>query len=163
MTDSTALKQLHGLQALDSFGFRGEALSSLCAVSELMVTTRTAQDVTGSRVSYDASGKIAQQTPVARARGTTTALRELFRPLPVRRKVGPSFMASCRALGYDICCFSWVSEPSKNIFTLSSCLLQELLRNVKREFGKLLNLLQAYAIISYGVRIICTNQVRAVA
>ncbi|CAK0773475.1 hypothetical protein CVIRNUC_004069 [Coccomyxa viridis] len=109
------------LQALDSFGFRGEALSSLCAVSELMVTTRTAQDVTGSRVSYDASGKIAQQTPVARARGTTIALRELFRPLPVRRK--------------------------------------ELLRNVKREFGKLLNLLQAYAIISYGVRIICTNQI----
>ena len=54
-------------------------------------------------------------------------------------------------------------EPSENSLTLSSCLLQELLRNVKREFGKLLNLLQAYAIISYGVRIICTNQVRAVA
>ena len=72
-------------------------------------------------------------------------------------------MASCRALRYDICCFSWMSEPPEHSLTLSSCLLQELLRHVKREFGKLLNLLQAYAIISYGVRIICTNQVRAVA
>ena len=157
MTVPTALKQLHGLQALDSFGFRGEALSSLCAVSELMVTTRTAQDVTGSRVSYDASGKIAQQTPVARARGTTIALRELFRPLPVRRKV--------RALSHGKLQGAHIGhmEPSDDFLTLSSYLLQELLRNVKREFGKLLNLLQAYAIISYGVRIICTNQVRAVA
>lgn len=36
---------------------------------------------------------------------------------------------------------------------------QELLRNVKREFAKLLNLLQAYAVIGIGVRLICTNQV----
>jgi DNA mismatch repair protein PMS2 len=36
---------------------------------------------------------------------------------------------------------------------------QELLRHVKREFAKLLNLLQAYAVIGIGVRLICTNQV----
>ena len=36
---------------------------------------------------------------------------------------------------------------------------QELLRNVRREFAKLLNLLQAYAVIGTGVRLICTNQV----
>lgn len=75
------------MQTLSSFGFRGEALSSLCAVSELMVTTRTAQDVAGSRVVYDSSGGIEGQTSIARARGTTIALRELFKPLPVRRKV----------------------------------------------------------------------------
>jgi DNA mismatch repair protein PMS2 len=37
--------------------------------------------------------------------------------------------------------------------------MQELRRHVKREFAKLLTLLQAYAVIATGVRIICTNQV----
>ena len=36
---------------------------------------------------------------------------------------------------------------------------QELKRHLKREYAKLLTLLQAYAIIAAGVRIICTNQV----
>ncbi len=40
------------------------------------------------------------------------------------------------------------------------CADQELRRHLKREFAKLLTLLQAYAIISTGVRIICTNQVK---
>ena len=77
------------LQTLASFGFRGEALNSLCAVSELMVTTRTAGDVVGSRVTYNSSGQISSQMSIARAKGTTVALRELFKPLPVRRKVAP--------------------------------------------------------------------------
>ena len=55
------------------------------------------------------------------------------------------------------------SKVLQNISHLELMLCQELLRNVKREFGKLLNLLQAYAIISYGVRIVCTNQVGATA
>lgn len=37
--------------------------------------------------------------------------------------------------------------------------LQEFLRHIKREFAKLVTLLQAYALISTGVRMICTNQV----
>ena len=37
---------------------------------------------------------------------------------------------------------------------------QELKRHLKREYAKLLNLLQAYALIATGVRIICTNQAR---
>ena len=36
---------------------------------------------------------------------------------------------------------------------------QEFKRNLKREYGKMVTLLQAYALISTGVRMICTNQV----
>ena len=35
---------------------------------------------------------------------------------------------------------------------------KEFTRNLKREYGKLLTLLQAYALVSSGVRIICSNQ-----
>ena len=36
--------------------------------------------------------------------------------------------------------------------------LQEFKRSIKREYAKLVSLLQAYALISTGVRLICTNQ-----
>ena len=151
-----------GLQTLASFGFRGEALSSLCAVSDLMVTTRTAGDVTGSRVTYNSSGQISSQISVARAKGTTVALRELFKPLPVRRKVTssstqPSLIAAFLEAASPLnACFA----PRQHHGMLLPS--QELLRNVRREFGKLLGLLQAYAVVGTGVRIICTNQVSTV-
>jgi hypothetical protein len=37
--------------------------------------------------------------------------------------------------------------------------VQEFKRNLKREYAKMVIVLQAYALISTGVRIICTNQV----
>ena len=36
---------------------------------------------------------------------------------------------------------------------------QDFKRNIKREFAKLLSVLQAYTLVSAKVRIICTNQV----
>ena len=38
--------------------------------------------------------------------------------------------------------------------------LQEFKRNLKREYAKLLLVVQAYALISTGVRLICSNQVQ---
>ncbi|KAK9915857.1 hypothetical protein WJX75_005272 [Coccomyxa subellipsoidea] len=118
---TSKLTSFADLQELSSFGFRGEALSSLCAVAEVTVSTRTEDSTTGTRISYDKNGSILSTAPIARAKGTTVAVKELFKPLPVRFK--------------------------------------ELRRHLKREFAKLLTLLQAYAIIATGVRIICTNQV----
>lgn len=40
-------------------------------------------------------------------------------------------------------------------------MLQEFKRNLKKEYAKMVTVLQAYALISTGVRIICTNQVHA--
>lgn len=77
-----------GPQELSSFGFRGEALSSLCAVAEVTVSTRTEDSTTGTRISYDKNGSILSTAPIARAKGTTVAVKELFKPLPVRFKVG---------------------------------------------------------------------------
>lgn len=40
-------------QSVSTYGFRGEALSSLCAVSELSVVTRTADQAAGVRLGYN--------------------------------------------------------------------------------------------------------------
>jgi len=42
----------HDQQELETFGFRGEALSSLCAVSDLSVVTRTAEQEAGVRLRW---------------------------------------------------------------------------------------------------------------
>ena len=41
---TSKLASFDDLKMLTSFGFRGEALSSLCAMADLVVTTRTKQD-----------------------------------------------------------------------------------------------------------------------
>lgn len=74
-------------QALHTFGFRGEALSSLAALGDLSVITRTADQAAANRLEFDRDGHLTSTTPVARAVGTTVALKELFAPLPVRRQV----------------------------------------------------------------------------
>ena len=74
------------LAALGSFGFRGEALSSLCALSQsLTVVTRTEREDAGTRLEYDAAGAI-RSASAARAVGTTVTVRGIFEPLPVRHK-----------------------------------------------------------------------------
>ncbi len=46
---------------VETFGFRGEALSSLCALSTLTVTTRTASSGQATKICYDGDGKIKSQ------------------------------------------------------------------------------------------------------
>ena len=75
------------LEALATFGFRGEALSALAALAELSVVTRTANDAAAARLEFDREGRLCAKTACARGVGTTVAVKELFSPLPVRRQV----------------------------------------------------------------------------
>lgn len=43
----------------ETFGFRGEALSSLCAVASVSVATRAAEQELGSRLTFDQRGRLA--------------------------------------------------------------------------------------------------------
>lgn len=46
------------LEHLQSYGFRGEALHSLCAVSLVSITTKTQDDEVASTYMYDNDGTI---------------------------------------------------------------------------------------------------------
>lgn len=75
------------LQEVSTFGFRGEALSSLCALAAISITTRTANSNPAQRLTYDHTGCLVGTSPTARAVGTTVAVKDLFKTLPVRHKV----------------------------------------------------------------------------
>ncbi len=73
------------IAGVSSFGFRGEALSSLCEISDsLSITTRTAESPVATRLDFDRAGNIVKRSSVARSAGTTVSVGRLFAPLPVR-------------------------------------------------------------------------------
>ena len=73
------------LQAIMTFGFRGEALASIAAVSEVTLKTRRAQDETAVQVRSDALGGMTTSVVSAPA-GSNFAVRNLFFNTPARRK-----------------------------------------------------------------------------
>jgi len=80
--------------SLATFGFRGEALAGICAMGDMTVCTRTADDSMASLLVYDHYGKLTSTTPAAREAGTTVSARDLFKRLPVRHR---EFMRNAKA------------------------------------------------------------------
>ncbi len=75
------------LEAIETLGFRGEALASVASISRLNLTANTQED-TSSGWSVQASGADMRMeiSPAPHPRGTTVEIRELFFNTPARRK-----------------------------------------------------------------------------
>lgn len=71
------------LDTLATFGFRGEALYAVAAVSKIVVTSAQRQSKTGWRLSAH-GGKIQSSGPAPAVPGTTVAVSELFFNTPAR-------------------------------------------------------------------------------
>ncbi|KAJ3934300.1 MAG: hypothetical protein NXY57DRAFT_890483 [Lentinula lateritia] len=85
---TSKLSAFHDLMTLTSFGFRGEALSSLCALCESVTVTTATTDKApmGSILELDKRGEVKSRAKGVKQRGTAVLLTSLFAPLPVRRK-----------------------------------------------------------------------------
>ncbi len=73
------------LSSIRTLGFRGEALASIAAVSQLTLSSSTGTDGVGIEVSLDRQAN-ALTRPVAQERGTRVVVRDLFHNVPARRK-----------------------------------------------------------------------------
>lgn len=73
------------LMSLRSMGFRGEALSSIAAVSKVEIVTKTKDAMTGTRLCLEGTKETAFEE-VGAPDGTTFMVRNLFFNTPVRRK-----------------------------------------------------------------------------
>ncbi|XP_004452600.1 PMS1 protein homolog 1 [Dasypus novemcinctus] len=74
------------LQNLTTYGFRGEALGSICCVAEVLITTKTEADNFSTQYVLDSSGHIISQKPSHLGQGTTVTALKLFKNLPVRKQ-----------------------------------------------------------------------------
>ena len=79
---TSKIRSLHDLESVATMGFRGEALAAIASVSELSLTSR--QD--GSVHAHLLEARSGEIRPMARARGTTVEVRELFYSTPARRQ-----------------------------------------------------------------------------
>ncbi|XP_060944605.1 PMS1 protein homolog 1 [Limanda limanda] len=74
------------LERLETYGFRGEALGSVCAVAEVAVTTKTVEEDISVQYMLNSTGEIVSQKPSHLGQGTTVCVLKLFKNLPVRRQ-----------------------------------------------------------------------------
>ena len=82
---TSKLADAAALAAIATMGFRGEALPAIASVSRLRIDTCAGDGGDGTRVAVE-GGRVVEEGPVARARGTTVEVRDLFFNTPARRK-----------------------------------------------------------------------------
>ncbi|CAH8513811.1 unnamed protein product [Schistosoma haematobium] len=82
---TSKLKEFSDLSKISTFGFRGEALSSLSHVALVTVTTRTANQNCAFKVRYRAGVAESKPVPCAGNPGTTIVAENLFYNAPIRK------------------------------------------------------------------------------
>ena len=82
---TSKLFAFNDLPTVSTFGFRGEALASVCGVAKVTLTTKQHGEVEGLQLTIQ-EGKILSQKTVAAPVGTTFTIDDLFYNIPARKK-----------------------------------------------------------------------------
>lgn len=98
---TSKIKCLDDLDAIMSFGFRGEALPSIASVSRFSIRTRARGVDVGTEVRVDGGGAKAVRS-CGGSEGTVIEVRDLFFNVPARRKFLKSTAAESAQIS-DVC------------------------------------------------------------
>ena len=138
---TSKLKDASQLMSIGTLGFRGEALSSIAAVAQVELITKTEESLTGVR--YVIEGAVEKEfQEVGVPKGTTILVKNLFFNTPVRRKFlksptteGSYINELCErmALSKPDVAFQFIQNGQVKFHTSGNGNLQEL---VYRIFGK---------------------------
>lgn len=82
---TSKITKVDDLTGIRSFGFRGEALSSIAAVSRVELITKTRENLTGIRYKVDGGAEILYEE-IGAPEGSTFLVRDLFYNTPARKK-----------------------------------------------------------------------------
>ena len=82
---TSKIEDARDLPHIHSLGFRGEALSSICAVSQMELITKTQEEFAGVHYQIE-GGAECEFSEIGAPKGTTFLVRNLFYNVPARRK-----------------------------------------------------------------------------
>ena len=129
------------LDRIETLGFRGEALASICAVARVELITKTADSKSGRRLVVESS-RVLENSATGCPDGTTVTVRDLFFNVPARYKFLATDAAEARriidfmsriALSYPDIRFSMING-STTVFTTSG--KGNILANIISIYGK---------------------------
>jgi len=80
---TSKIESIEDLLALNSLGFRGEALASMCSVSQWEIVSRNAESKQAAKLSHQLPEQVLE---VNHAIGTSVTINNLFHTTPARRK-----------------------------------------------------------------------------
>ena len=82
---TSKIKSSNDIQEIHTLGFRGEAMASIAAVSEVELSTKSEEDTAGSHIIIK-GGKLIENTSIGYPTGTSVTVRNLFFNTPARLK-----------------------------------------------------------------------------
>lgn len=138
---TSKIMTIEDLLSVSSLGFRGEALASIAAVSQVECITKTAHALTGIRYEIHGSKEIASEEIGAPA-GTTIIVRNLFYNVPARKKFLKTAMTEGSyvtelitrlSLSHPEVSFKYIINGSNKIATSGNGKLQDVIYHI---YGK---------------------------
>lgn len=94
---TSKIRTVDDLYRINSMGFRGEALSSISAVSRVCMVTKTSEQDVGIKININ-GGSVESKIEIGTTRGTTMSIEDLFFNTPARKKFLKSDMAENLAI-----------------------------------------------------------------
>ncbi len=82
---TSKIEHIDQLETINTFGFRGEALASIAAVSKITLVTKEADTHEGTKL-YLEDGQVQKKEIVSHVTGTDISITELFYNIPARKK-----------------------------------------------------------------------------
>lgn len=138
---TSKIMTIEDLLSVSSLGFRGEALASIAAVSQVECITKTAHALTGIRYEIHGSREIACEE-IGAPTGTTIIVRNLFYNVPARKKFLKTPMTEGSyvtelitrlSLSHPEVSFKYIMNGSNKIATSGNGKLQDVIYHI---YGK---------------------------
>ena len=144
---TSKIEKVEDLEHIASLGFRGEALSSIAAVSQVELITNTPSDISGSRYVIEGGNEIALEE-LGAPEGTTFLVRNLFYNTPARSKFLKSDMTEANyihtlmeqlALSHPEISFKYIQNKQVKLHTSGNYSVKDVIYSVYgREIAKAL-------------------------
>lgn len=135
---TSKIKRVEDLLCVASLGFRGEALSSIAAVSQVELITKTKESLMGIRYIIE-GGAEKELEDIGAPEGTTFLVRKLFYNTPARRKFLKSAVTEASyindlverlALSHPDISFKFINNNQTKIHTSGNTNLKDIIYNV---------------------------------
>ena len=135
---TSKIRKIEDLSTISSLGFRGEALSSIAAVSQVELITKTNDELTGTRYLID-GGEEKSIEDIGAPQGTTFIIRNIFYNTPARKKflkspiTEGSYITSLverLALSNPNISFKYIINNQTKLYTTGNSNLKDIIYNV---------------------------------